>query len=139
MTQTTCPRCDCTTLKYQENYGYWECLDCGHVWALDTDDPDYDEEPLDLGACCGCGTRHSRVQNILTLQKKALIPGTGWSCFVCGIPADGAIAIVCDNCLAQIEDGKQILKQAVYGDVLDKKRCDINLLTEDFRHKDIPH
>ncbi|WP_334808127.1 hypothetical protein [Nostoc sp.] len=43
MTQTNCPRCDCTTLQYQENYGYWECLDCGHVWAVDVDDPDYDE------------------------------------------------------------------------------------------------
>ncbi|MDM9580895.1 hypothetical protein [Nostoc sp. GT001] len=47
MTQTTCPRCDCTTLKYQENYGYWECLDCGHVWALDADDPDYDNTKID--------------------------------------------------------------------------------------------
>ncbi|MDZ8096410.1 MAG: hypothetical protein RMZ42_31405 [Nostoc sp. DedQUE05] len=41
MTQKTCPQCDCTTLRYQGNYGYWECLDCGHVWALDADDPDY--------------------------------------------------------------------------------------------------
>ncbi|PHM11656.1 hypothetical protein [Nostoc sp. 'Peltigera malacea cyanobiont' DB3992] len=67
MTQTTCPRCDCTTLQYQENYGYWECLDCGHFWALDADDPDYDDTKIDnqtlrwcLGAAADdatlCGT-----------------------------------------------------------------------------------
>ncbi|RCJ34623.1 hypothetical protein A6769_22095 [Nostoc punctiforme NIES-2108] len=140
MTNKTCPRCDCTRLEYEENYGYWECLDCGHVWALDADDPDYDEEPLDLGACCGCGTtNNSLVRNILTLHKKALVAGTGWECFICGIPANGAIAVVCDDCLAQLEEGKEVLKQAVYGDVLDKQRCDIAQLTEDFDHKNIPH
>ncbi|MEH2379185.1 MAG: hypothetical protein V7K27_09915 [Nostoc sp.] len=54
MTNETCPRCDCTTLKYQENYGYWEFLDCGHVWALDADDPDYDESNM-CPVCLGSG------------------------------------------------------------------------------------
>ncbi|MEH1940110.1 MAG: hypothetical protein V7L01_07825 [Nostoc sp.] len=44
MTQTNCPHCDSTRLQYQENYGYWECLDCGHVWGIDQHDPDYDED-----------------------------------------------------------------------------------------------
>ncbi|MBD2519939.1 hypothetical protein H6G93_34360 [Nostoc sp. FACHB-973] len=139
MTQTNCPSCDSSRLQYQENYGYWECDDCGHVWGFDEEDPDYDEKPLDLGVCCGCGTTDSRVQNILTLQKKALVPGTGWSCFVCGIPADGAVAVVCDQCLAQLEQGQEILKQAVLGHPLGKQRCDIAQLTEDFDHKNIPH
>ncbi|MEH2381118.1 MAG: hypothetical protein V7K27_19900 [Nostoc sp.] len=47
MTQTNCPRCDSTRLEYQENYGYWGCDDCGHAWALDADDPDYDEEQIE--------------------------------------------------------------------------------------------
>lgn len=135
--ESTCPRCDSTRLQYQENYGYWECLDCGHVWASEDDDPDYDEEPLDLGACCGCGC--NQAQNILTLGKKALIPGTGWGCVVCGLPFDGAIAVVCDDCLVQIQEGKEVLKQAVFGNTLDKQRCDINVLTKDFKHKNIPH
>ncbi|MCC5623220.1 hypothetical protein [Nostoc sp. CHAB 5715] len=57
MSQTNCPncpRCDSTRLSYQENYGYWECLDCGHVWALDADDPDYDEIEL-CSKCKGIG------------------------------------------------------------------------------------
>ncbi|MEH2404149.1 hypothetical protein [Nostoc sp.] len=71
MTQTTCPRCDCTTLQYEENYGYWECLDCGHVWALNADDPDYEKECLECNwdllqyqpitddwKCLDCGKIH---------------------------------------------------------------------------------
>ncbi len=54
MTQTNCPRCDSTRLQYQENYGYWECDDCGHTWALDADDPDYDETEL-CSICHGKG------------------------------------------------------------------------------------
>ncbi|MDZ8135176.1 MAG: hypothetical protein RM049_07705 [Nostoc sp. DedQUE04] len=68
MTQTTCPRCDCTTLRYQENYGYWECLDCGHTWALDADDPDYDEIEL-CSKCHGKGVLN--------------FGGTNYSCTLC--------------------------------------------------------
>ncbi|WP_445629289.1 hypothetical protein [Nostoc sp. DSM 114167] len=68
MTQRTCPRCDCTTLQYQENYGYWECLDCGHVWGLDADDPDYDEIEL-------CSKCHGK--GVLTFD------GADFSCTMC--------------------------------------------------------
>ncbi|MEH2067866.1 MAG: hypothetical protein V7K47_06820 [Nostoc sp.] len=94
---------------------------------------------LDLGPCCGCGSTEVRAQNILTLDKKAPVPGTGWSCMVCGIPADGAIAVVCDECLAQLKQGHEVLKYAVYGDALDKLRCNIHELTEAFEHKNISH
>ncbi|MEH2076740.1 MAG: hypothetical protein V7K57_20465 [Nostoc sp.] len=47
MTQTTCPRCDSATLDYEESHGFWLCLDCGHLWALDKDDPDYDKTKID--------------------------------------------------------------------------------------------
>ncbi|MEH2193427.1 MAG: hypothetical protein V7K98_12420 [Nostoc sp.] len=55
MTQTNCPRCDSTRLQHQEDYGYWECDDCGHAWALDADDPDYDESENDCPRCLGTG------------------------------------------------------------------------------------
>ncbi|PHJ69182.1 hypothetical protein VF14_03355 [Nostoc linckia z18] len=99
-----------------------------------------DEEVLDLGACCGCETSEVKVTNILTIGKKTLLPGTGWGCMVCQLPLDGAIAVVCDGCLAQLEQGQEVLiKYAVYGDASNKQRCDINDLTEEFGHKDIPH
>ncbi|WP_445630416.1 hypothetical protein [Nostoc sp. DSM 114167] len=134
-----CINCGSPNVRYDSEFGFYRCESCSTLWGNDEDDPDYDEEPLDLGACCGCGTTNSLVRNILTLHKKALVPGTGWECFICGIPANGAIAVICDDCLAQLEEGKEVLKQAVYGDVLGKQRCDIAQLTEDFDHKNIPH
>ncbi|MFN6474067.1 MAG: hypothetical protein RMY36_030930 [Nostoc sp. SerVER01] len=56
---------------------------------------------------------------------------------VCGIPADGAMsttgyayAIVCNECLAQLEQGHEVLRYAVYGDASNKQRRDINDLTK---------
>jgi hypothetical protein len=53
MTQTNCPNCDSTRLQHQENYGYWECLDCDHTWALDADDPDYEDLGEDFNEVYG--------------------------------------------------------------------------------------
>jgi hypothetical protein len=33
------------------------------------------------------------------LDKQAPEPGKGWGCMQCGLPADGAIVVVCDKCL----------------------------------------
>lgn len=51
-----CPNCESSRIEYQANYGYWECQDCGQVWGLDKDDPDYDESMIDsqtLRYCIG--------------------------------------------------------------------------------------
>lgn len=50
-----------------------------------------------LGNCCACG-REDGVRNIHMLPRLAPIPGRGWGCVVCGLPLDGAIAVVCDPC-----------------------------------------
>ncbi|MEH2374035.1 hypothetical protein [Nostoc sp.] len=134
-----CPRCESTRLQYQENYGYWECLDCGHVWAFDEDDPDYDEEQLDLGTCCGCGCTGKTVQNLIMLQKKAPVPGTGWGCLVCGVPSDGAVAVVCNDCLARLDKHSDVIEEVIYGYPIEKKRYSLAALTEFFDHRDIPH
>lgn len=58
---------------------------------------------IDLGPCCACGRiGHSPVRNILLLDVQGLEPGRGWGCSVCNLPADGAIAIVCDDCRDQV-------------------------------------
>jgi hypothetical protein len=51
-----------------------------------------------LGTCCICGGLED-VRNIINLPYKALTPGHGWGCVVCGLPPDGAIAVLCDGCL----------------------------------------
>lgn len=57
-----------------------------------------DDAP-NLGPCCGCGLEGPAVRNILMLQKKSPLAGKGWGCFTCGLPSDGATAVVCDGCL----------------------------------------
>ncbi|MBE9050663.1 hypothetical protein IQ243_09595 [Nostocales cyanobacterium LEGE 11386] len=139
MSGEQCPRCNSSRTQYDEYFGFWECADCGHVWGEDEDDPDYDEEILDLGMCCGCGCTGETVRNIITLEKKAPVPGTGWGCLVCGLPSDGAVAVVCDDCLALLQQHQDILTHAVHGYPTEKGRCDIASLTGEFKHKNILH
>lgn len=136
---TNCPKCDSSRLQYEKNYGYWECQDCGHFWAIDADDPDYDEEPLDFGNCCACDRTGQAVRNLTMLGYKTPIPGTGWGCFVCQLPSDGAVAVVCDECVDSFRQGKGNLKFAILGYPTEKRRIDISQLKEPFSHLDIPH
>ncbi|MBW4556396.1 MAG: hypothetical protein KME59_10730 [Trichormus sp. ATA11-4-KO1] len=139
MSGEQCPKCDSSRTQYDDYFGFWECDDCGYVWSEDEDDPDYDEESLDLGTCCSCGCTGETVRNIITLEKKAPVPGTGWGCLVCGLPSDGAITVVCDDCLALMDRRQDVIKEVVYGYATEKKRYSINGLTEEFKHKNIPH
>lgn len=54
---------------------------------------------IEMGACCACGKTDATVRNLVMLPEKAPMPGTGWGCFVCGLEADGAMAVICDACL----------------------------------------
>lgn len=56
------------------------------------------EPKINLGPCCVCETTKG-VRNIINLDQKSPTPGRGWGCFACGLPADGANAVVCDACL----------------------------------------
>jgi hypothetical protein len=56
-----------------------------------------DDGETRLGACCVCGG-FNMVQNIVLLGRAAPRPGTGWGCVACGLPQDGAIAVMCDGC-----------------------------------------
>lgn len=60
---------------------------------------------LDLGLCCSCRGVEN-VRNIIMLHQLAPIAGTGWGCFECDLPANGAIAVICDSCL---EANKEIV------------------------------
>ena len=50
-----------------------------------------------FGPCCNCG-RTDGVRNITMLSRRGPTPGRGWGCVQCGLPLDGAIAVVCDDC-----------------------------------------
>lgn len=69
-------------------------------WDDDDDDWDDDfyENPPDLGPCCACGKTGPSVRNIYAYSLLAPEPGKGWGCLVCGLPPDGALAVVCEEC-----------------------------------------
>lgn len=52
-----------------------------------------------LGPCCGCGCEKG-VRNVMCLPERAPEPIGGWGCITCGLPSEGAIAVLCDECLA---------------------------------------
>ena len=60
---------------------------------------------MNLGTCCVCGTKKN-VNTVIQLHFKAPIPGRGWGCLVCNLPADGAVAVVCGKCASKLEGYK---------------------------------
>lgn len=63
---------------------------------LTRDDDNSDDETADLGVCCACRTRPAI--GLVMLAVRAPVPGTGWGCVVCGLPQDGAVAVLCEDC-----------------------------------------
>lgn len=54
---------------------------------------------IDLGTCCACGEKRPFTRNLMCLDFEAPIPGTGWGCVKCELPLNGAMAVLCDECL----------------------------------------
>lgn len=58
-----------------------------------------------------------------------------WGCFQCGLPSDGAVAVVCDACL---ESGAPIL-DVCHGYPKENMRTARESLTEPFDHDEVAH
>ena len=107
-----------------------------HFWEVDdddVDDPDEDyhpDPPPELGPCCVCGTTGETVRNIMMLNKRAPTPGYGWACFQCGLPPDGAIAVLCDGCL----EANAKITHICDGYPAEGKRVPLDLSAPDFDH-----
>ena len=70
---------------------------------------DLDHPLLDLGRCCACGGIE-QVRNIMVFSFKGPVPGKGWGCFQCGLPMDGATAVICDACLERRAEIREICR-----------------------------
>lgn len=77
-----------------------------HKSTRPTPIPD-DEPTIDLGPCCACGGTEA-VVNILMLSHEAPQHATGWGCAICGLPANGALAVLCEGCLTAKNKPTQI-------------------------------
>ena len=82
--------------------------------------------------CCACG-QCAISRNIAMLPWLCALPGKGWGCVVCGIPANGAIAIICDRCA---ETGKDIadIAWACCGDGAGFEPIDLTKARGEFGH-----
>jgi hypothetical protein len=95
----------------------------------------------DLGSCCICGGTDG-VVNIIMLSHKNPIPGRGWGCFVCGLPSDGATAVVCRDCFGEGEDPAEVasrLRWACRGYPGSDGRVPIAELTGVHEHDEVAH
>lgn len=71
--------------------------------------------------------------NIVMLPFKSPSPGYGWGCFQCGLPMDGAIAILCDDCIGKYQTGTPI-KYVAVGFPFKNDRVPVSELKEPFDH-----
>ena len=87
-------------------------------------------ESIELGTCCGCGTTEN-VHSVIALNKRSPYGG-GWGCFQCGLPAEGAIAVMCDECIAT----EAPIREVVAGMVSQGQRVPYGAIDEweDFQH-----
>jgi hypothetical protein len=62
------------------------------------------------------------------LSLRAPVAGTGWGCAVCGLPMDGAIALLCEDCLGRRPT------HVVCGKLSEGLRVPVETCTEEFDH-----
>lgn len=87
-----------------------------------------------LGPCCACGGADN-IRNVMMLHKRAPVPGTGWGCIVCGLPLDGAVAVLCDHCI----ETQAPITQACVGYPGAGLRVSIETLVGEFDHDEAKH
>lgn len=74
---------------------------------------DRDDDAPGLGTCCIC--EGPGANTIVMLDRRGAEPGKGWGCVVCGLPADGAYAVLCDPCAERYAAGEAELDTACLG------------------------
>ena len=90
-----------------------------------------------FGPCCACRESGPTVRNFMMLHLRAAVPGTGWGCVVCGVPNDGAMAILCDRC---VENGQcPDLRDVILGLPAERRRMPFCELAEAFDHDRSQH
>lgn len=104
---------------------------CSHLASYENSFGENDDDYIpELGPCCACGKIGSGVRNIIMLHYRAPVPGTGWGCITCGLNANGAVAVLCDDCLLTHAE----IKAVCHGYPGAGQRVAIKSLTEPFGH-----
>ncbi len=94
-----------------------------------------------FGPCCICERDDDTVTYLILLDQKAPIPGTGWGCAACGLPPDGAMAVICEACtkanqvrVGQFGTNLPPLRFVINGYAASRQRAAITACTGDHIH-----
>jgi hypothetical protein len=82
------------------------------------------------------------VINVMMLHRRGPVPGKGWGCVACGLPADGAVAVLCDACTERYQKDETVeLRFVCWGYATSGLRVPIDQLPPgEFDHDmSVPH
>ena len=69
----------------------------------------------EYGTCCVCEKKIEGVANLIALDYKTNAT-SGWGCLKCGLPMEGAVAVICDGCFDKVdENGEDKIKFIMNG------------------------
>src|SRR5947209_3057090 len=93
------------------------------------------EATPNFGMCCMCLMEHPTVRNLIVLDVRAPKPGNGcWGCLRCGLPSEGAVAVLCDNCMEEHRTFGRAIGLVCSGPPGENQRVPRSSLTEPFMH-----
>ncbi len=92
----------------------------------------------EFGSCCICRGEKD-IHTVIMLTFKAPTPGKGWGCFQCGLPSDGAVAVLCDACADKLAHHQAQIVYVCDGYAGEDKRVPIEELTTPFDHDESKH
>ena len=52
---------------------------------------------------------------MIFLERRSAVPGHGWGCYTCGLPPEGKLAVLCDECQQLWAEDPEQLKIACRG------------------------
>jgi DNA-directed RNA polymerase subunit RPC12/RpoP len=81
--ENTCIECHSPKIEFNQNYGFYKCLNCGHLWGYDQDDPDY-EESLSCPDCASKRTYQVDGRLVEDVGNDDFRLGTKYHCVGCG-------------------------------------------------------
>ena len=93
------------------------------------------DTPIIPGPCCAC-EKAGPHRNIVMMHFTSPIEGVGWGCVICGLPADGAVAVLCDDC---IEEGRQHQGDEIKSVVLGYPENGERIGVDEYQHRDFDH
>jgi len=95
---------------------------------------------FNVGPCCICKREGPSVRNLIAHNYEAPQENTGWGCVVCELRNDGAMSVICDQCLKLWQKDEAEIEFIIDGWPAEKKRMPIDQFEKvPFKHDEEKH